>query len=128
MGGCPTGKFPGGFHRGRRKRGLQTDLQNEIVQEIETLLGRQAIADLDLEAVEMAVRRQALRLAARALVMEDRNSPVPVEDPQSTMVATKKPSKAYSGPCTCSGRTITVSNARADSARGTGRWGWNRFR
>jgi hypothetical protein len=67
MGGCPTGKFPGGFHRGRRKRGLQTDLQNEIVQEIETLLGRQAIADLDLEAVEMAVRRQALRLAARAL-------------------------------------------------------------
>ena len=31
---------------------------------METLLGRQSIADLDLEAVEMAARRQALRLAA----------------------------------------------------------------
>ena len=51
----------------RLKRGLQADLQDEIVQEIETLLGRQAVADLDFEAVEMAARRQALRLAARAL-------------------------------------------------------------
>ena len=67
MGGCPTGEFPGSCHRGRRKRGLQTDLHNEIVQEIETLLGYPSITDLDLEAVEMAVRRQALRLAARAL-------------------------------------------------------------
>ena len=60
-------RSPGGLHRGGRKRGLQTDLQNEIVQEIETLLGRPSIADLDFEAVEMAARRQALRLAARAL-------------------------------------------------------------
>src|SRR6516165_7843450 len=67
MGGCPTGKFPGSFPRGRRKRGLQTDLKKEIVQEIEILLGRQSITDLDLEAVEMAARRQALQLAARAL-------------------------------------------------------------
>ena len=66
MGGHPIGKFPGG-HRGRRKRGLQTDLQKEIVQEIETLLGRPSLADWDFEAVEMAARRQALRLAARAL-------------------------------------------------------------
>ena len=43
------------------------DLQKEIVQEIETLLGGASIADLDWEAVEMAARRQALRLAARAL-------------------------------------------------------------
>src|SRR5260370_35603113 len=67
MGRCPTGTVPGGFQRGGRKRGLQTDLQKEIVQEIETLLGRQSIADLDFEAVEMAARRQALRLAPRAL-------------------------------------------------------------
>jgi hypothetical protein len=40
MGGCPTGTVPGTFQRGRRKRELQTDLQNEIVREIETLLGR----------------------------------------------------------------------------------------
>ena len=67
MGGCPTGTAPGSFQRGGRKRGLQSDLQNEIIREIETLLGRQPIADLDFEALEMAARRQALRLAARAL-------------------------------------------------------------
>ena len=67
MGRCPTGTVPGGYQRGGRKRGLQNDLQNEIVQEIETLLGRQSIADLDFEAIEMAARRQTLRLAARAL-------------------------------------------------------------
>ena len=67
MGRCPIGIVPGGFQRGDRQRGLQTDLQNEIVQEIETLLGRQSIADLDFEAIEMAARRQTLRLAARAL-------------------------------------------------------------
>ena len=69
MGRCPTGTVPGGFQRGGRKRGLQTDLQNEIVQEIETLLGRQSIADLDLEAIEMAARRQTLRLAAHQSII-----------------------------------------------------------
>jgi hypothetical protein len=64
MGGCPTGTVPGNFHRGRRKRGLQTDLQNEIV---ETLLGCPSIAELDFEAVEMSARHQASRLPARAL-------------------------------------------------------------
>src|ERR1700674_1688712 len=67
MGGCPTGTAPGSFQRGHRKRGLQTDLQDEIVRDIETLLGCPSIADLDFEALEMAARRQALRLAARAL-------------------------------------------------------------
>jgi hypothetical protein len=66
MGRCPTGTVPGNFQRGR-KRGLQTALQKEIIREIETLLGNQSIADLDFEAVEMAARRQSLRLAARAL-------------------------------------------------------------
>src|SRR5882672_312314 len=56
-----------GLLGGAKKRGLQTNLQNEIVQEIKTLLGHQAVADLDLEALEMAARRQALRSAARAL-------------------------------------------------------------
>jgi hypothetical protein len=37
------------------------------VHEIEGLLGRQAIDGLDLEALEMAVRQQALQLAARAV-------------------------------------------------------------
>ena len=38
-----------------------------MAQEIETLLGPQALAELDFEAVEMVAWRQALRLAARAL-------------------------------------------------------------
>jgi hypothetical protein len=36
--------------------GLPTNLQNESVPEIETLLGHPSIADLDFEGVEMAVR------------------------------------------------------------------------
>jgi hypothetical protein len=51
----------------RLKKGLQTNLQDEILQEIETLLGPRVVRDLDFEALEMAARRQALRLAARAL-------------------------------------------------------------
>ncbi len=38
-----------------------------MVQEIETLLGRQSLADLDFAAVEMAARPQALGVAARAM-------------------------------------------------------------
>src|SRR6476660_5118621 len=67
MGGQRTfGEFKG-LPEGGQKKGLQTTLQNEVVQEIEALIGRQAIQDLDFEALEMAARRQALRLAARAL-------------------------------------------------------------
>jgi hypothetical protein len=67
VGRHPNGASAGGLFGGGPKKGLQTQIQNDIVQEIETLLGRQSIRDLDLEAVEMAARRQALRLAARAL-------------------------------------------------------------
>src|SRR6266853_4606650 len=66
MGRHATAAFPFGL-LGGPKRGLQTELQGDIIQEIEALLGRQSMRDLDLEAVEMAARRQALRLAARAL-------------------------------------------------------------
>jgi len=52
---------------GKGKKGLQADLLDEIAQEIETLLCLQPVADLDFEAVELAARRQALRLAAGAL-------------------------------------------------------------
>lgn len=37
------------------------------MQEIETLLGRQAVADLDLEALERAVRQKVLQLAGTAV-------------------------------------------------------------
>ena len=46
MGRQPTGGCLSFLRRGEKK-GLQTNLQEEIVQEIEALLGRQAIADLD---------------------------------------------------------------------------------
>ncbi len=38
-----------------------------MVQEIETLLGRQAVEDLDLEALELAVRQHVLQLAGAAV-------------------------------------------------------------
>ena len=50
-----------------RVRQLATELADANPIRIETLLGPHAVADLDFEAVEMAARRQALRLAARAL-------------------------------------------------------------
>src|SRR5664279_2005086 len=67
MGRCPTGADPRNPGGRDGKKGLQTELQTDIIQEIEALLGRQSIQDLDFEAVEIAARRQALRLAARAL-------------------------------------------------------------
>ena len=65
MGGCPT-RSSGGF-RSRPKKGLQTALESEVVQEVEALLGREAVAELDFEALEMALRHGTLRLAARAI-------------------------------------------------------------
>ena len=67
MGRHPDGTSPIDLLPGGSKKGLPTEIQNDIVQEIEALLGRQSIRDLDFEAVETAARRQALRLAARAL-------------------------------------------------------------
>lgn len=52
----------------RVKKNLFADLlASDVVQEIETLLGRQAVEDLDLEALELAVRQQVLQLAAAAV-------------------------------------------------------------
>jgi len=42
-------------------------LESEVVQEVEALLGREAVAELDFEALEMALRHGTLRLAARAI-------------------------------------------------------------
>src|ERR1700723_4345973 len=52
----------------RVKKNLFADLlATGVVQEIETLLSRQAVEDLDLEALELAVRQQALQLAGAAV-------------------------------------------------------------
>jgi hypothetical protein len=42
-------------------------LQIGLVEEIQNLLGAEAIEDLDFEALETAVRHRVLRIAARAL-------------------------------------------------------------
>ncbi|HEX2664194.1 MAG TPA: ISKra4 family transposase [Candidatus Acidoferrum sp.] len=42
-------------------------MESEVVQEVEALLGRGAVAEVDFEALEMALRQGTLRLAARAL-------------------------------------------------------------
>src|SRR6202453_2154569 len=64
---CPPAGIESHLQGGGGKKGLQTSLQSDIRQEIEAFLGRQSIANFDFEALEMAVRRQALGLAARAL-------------------------------------------------------------
>src|SRR5271167_3765534 len=52
----------------RVKKNLFADLlASDVVREIETLLGRQAVEDLDLEALELAVRQQVLQLAGAAV-------------------------------------------------------------
>src|SRR5437899_11641069 len=52
----------------RLKKNLFAELlATDVVPEIETLLGRQAVEDLDLEALELAVRQQALQLAGAAV-------------------------------------------------------------
>jgi hypothetical protein len=50
-----------------KKTALDGLLAAEILWDVEALLGRQSLQDLDLEALEMAVRRQALHLAGRAV-------------------------------------------------------------
>jgi hypothetical protein len=50
-----------------KKTPLDGLLAAEIVFDIELLLGRQSLVEIDLEALETAVRRQALLLAARAV-------------------------------------------------------------
>jgi hypothetical protein len=50
-----------------KKTSLAGLLAAEILWDIEALLGRQGLDGLDLEALEMAVRRQALGLAAVAV-------------------------------------------------------------
>lgn len=64
IGNCGT---PGRKPKELKKTSLDGLLTAEILWDIEALLGRQTLDDLDLEALESAVRRQALRLAARAV-------------------------------------------------------------
>lgn len=57
----------GGLWRGGQKGGLKAAFETEIVAEVEGLVGAGAVDDWDFEAIETAARRQALRVAARAV-------------------------------------------------------------
>ena len=67
MGRRPTGLARGGLARGGQKGGLKEAFGAEIAAEIEALVGEGAVEDWDFEAIEMAARREALRVAARAV-------------------------------------------------------------
>jgi hypothetical protein len=68
VGRCGAGlRRRGDLARGREKGGLNEDVQAEIIAEIEGLIGPGATDGLDLEAIELAARRKALSVAARAI-------------------------------------------------------------
>jgi hypothetical protein len=67
VGRRPTRSTRGGLARGGQKGGLKEAFGAEIATEIEALVGPGAVEGWDFEAIETAARRQALRVAARAV-------------------------------------------------------------
>ena len=67
MGRRPIGRSGGGLAGDGQKGGFKTAFETAIVREIDALVGAGAVEAWDFEALEMAVRRQALRVAARAV-------------------------------------------------------------
>ncbi|MEK7836618.1 MAG: ISKra4 family transposase [candidate division NC10 bacterium] len=57
----------GDLARGRQKKGFKATFEAEIVAEIEALVSPGVVDDWDFEAIETAARRQAMRVAARAV-------------------------------------------------------------
>lgn len=48
-----------------KKTPLAASLDSEVAEEVESLLGSQTVAEIDLEAMEMGLRRRTLKMAAR---------------------------------------------------------------
>ena len=67
MGRRRTRRHRGRLARGGQKGGFKTAFEAEIVTEIEALLGTGVVDEWDFEAMETAVRRMAMRVAARAV-------------------------------------------------------------
>jgi hypothetical protein len=66
MGQRPTRQSADQFGS-RAKKKLQSALEAEVVEEVEALLGPEGVAELDFEALEVALRQRTLGLAARAI-------------------------------------------------------------
>jgi hypothetical protein len=62
-----TGNAAGCFGRSGQKGGFKTAFEAEIRTEVEQLIGPGSVDGWDLEAIEIAARREALRVAARAV-------------------------------------------------------------
>jgi hypothetical protein len=67
MGGRGVERNPGGLAGDGQKGGFKAAFEQEIVAEIEALVGSGAVDDWDFEAIETAARRKAMRVAARAV-------------------------------------------------------------
>lgn len=67
MGRQRAGRDRSGLRGGGGKKGLQEAFAAEVVVEVEALIGAGAAAGVDFEAIETAARREALRIAARAI-------------------------------------------------------------
>ena len=67
MGRRPARIPRGGLERGGQKGGFKAAFDAEVVREIEALIAPGAADRLDFEAVEIAARRRALSVAARAV-------------------------------------------------------------
>ncbi len=67
MGRRPTRRHRGWSARGGQKKGFKTAFEVETVTEIEALVGTGVVDELDFEAIEMAARRMAMRVAARVV-------------------------------------------------------------
>jgi hypothetical protein len=91
-------------------------LQSEVLQEVEALLDRGAVAELDFEALEMALRHGTLRLAACALeqrlkadTSDELDSRIPCRcGGEAQFAGEANSSTACSGRCVCSVPTIAV--------------------
>ncbi len=57
-------------------------MEAEVVHEVEALLGQEAVAELDFEALEVALRYRMLRLAARAIEQRLNADPSDGADPR----------------------------------------------
>ena len=67
MGRRPARRLRGRVARGGKKKGFKTAFESEAVTEIEALLGTGVVDEFDFEAIEMAARRMAMRVAARVV-------------------------------------------------------------
>src|SRR5271167_1762999 len=66
MGRCPIAGSAGGLPSGHTGRGLAAKFRIDIAQEIETLLAKQSVARVDLDAPETAAGEQVLKVEAHA--------------------------------------------------------------